>query len=284
MPQKKFSNLITLRELNINSIPDDASILYIGGRNTGKTTNIYNLLFSKCKKIDTAMVISSTSKVNQNFMDIIPKKFIHFEYDKKKVQNLLDRQERIINLRKTDPKYKNCNTKTMFILDDMAYDKTWPKDPNISLMAMNGRHYECLFIVSLQYCLTMKPELRTNFQYIFLHRTTNKHEKKKLYEYFAGMFDNFNTFELIFDDITSNYGCMAINTNSASNNLTDYVFYFNPKKREELSFTMCSTRHWETDGLADVQKTGFRRYQVDPNMVGGGGLINTQGKVQPKME
>jgi hypothetical protein len=260
------SRNITLREFKLTDVRDDTSCLFIGNRNTGKTTNIYNLLQSKENQIDTAMIISPTSVVNGNYTDIVPKKFIHYTYSPQLVDALLKRQQRLIKKAEDEKSRggKEQAVTSVLILDDMAFDKDWQKDKNISFIAMNGRHYKCLFIVSLQYCLTMKPGLRSNFQWIFLSRCCNRKEKQKLYEYFAGMFNSFYEFEQIFDDVTKNYGCMVINMNSPSNNIEDYVFYWRANPINKLNFTICSRRYWECSNTTDeVSNHGTKTYELN---------------------
>ena len=264
----KRSN-ITLREFDIHSVADNSSCLFIGGRNTGKTTAIYNLLSAKQKSFDTAMIICPTSKVNDSFKDIVPAKFIHDNYDTKVVNELIKRQERILTKKRSSPaRYGKSITTTCLLLDDMAFDKSWMKDTNLRLMAMNGRHYDALLIVSLQYCLTMGPDLRANFQWVFLHRTNNHREKERLHDYFAGMFKYFDEFNELFDEITEDYGVMVIDMNSKSNKIDEIVFWFKPKPREDLNFTICASRHWEVGlNTESIQPdSGVRTF----NLMGGG--------------
>ena len=118
----------------------------------------------------------------------------------------------------------------MLIMDDCMSSKgTWLKDPNILELFFNGRHHHLSFILTMQYSVGIPPEMRSNFDYIFLLAEDTISNRKRLYEHYAGMFPTFDIFQQVFSDITENYGIMVIDNRVHSKNLTDKVFWYKAK-------------------------------------------------------
>jgi hypothetical protein len=111
----------------------------------------------------------------------------------------------------------------------MSSKGTWLKDPNILELFFNGRHHHLSFILTMQYSVGIPPEMRSNFDYIFLLAEDTISNRKRLYEHYAGMFPTFDIFQQVFTDITENYGIMVINNRVHSKNLTDKVFWYRAK-------------------------------------------------------
>jgi hypothetical protein len=78
----------------------------------------------------------------------------------------------------------------------------------------------------MQYPLGIKPELRVNFDYIFLLADDTYTIQKRLFEHYAGMFPNFEAFRQVFSQLTADYGCMVIINRGIRNNFLDKVMYY----------------------------------------------------------
>ena len=50
----------------------------------------------------------------------------------------------------------------------MSSKHLWLKDPSVLSIFNEGRHYQLTFILAMQYSLGIQPELRSNFDYVFL--------------------------------------------------------------------------------------------------------------------
>ena len=81
----------------------------------------------------------------------------------------------------------------------------------------------------MQYAVGIPPELRSNFDYIFLLAEDTISNRKRLYEHYAGMFPTFDIFQQVFSDITDDYGMLVINNRVHSKNITDKVFWYKAK-------------------------------------------------------
>lgn len=112
------------------------------------------------------------------------------------------------------------------ILDDcLASNGNWMDDPPLLELFYNGRHYRTTFIISMQFPLGIKPELRCNFDYIFLLSEDFYSNQKRIYDHYAGMFPSFDMFRTVLLQLTNNFGSMVINR-GPKKDLTNKVFYY----------------------------------------------------------
>ena len=72
---------------------------------------------------------------------LVPKLFIHEEYNTVLIENVLRRQRTVMKqCQKEMEMYKKCSIdpRTFVILDDCLYDNTWAKDKLMRALFMNG--------------------------------------------------------------------------------------------------------------------------------------------------
>ena len=231
---------IQLRKFDMTEIKDDKVVVLIGKRDTGKSFLCKDILYHH-KGIPVGQVISGTEGANQFYSKIVPKLFIHGEFDTQIVQNMIKRQKILID--KINQGDNSIDPRCFLILDDCLYDNTWAKDKYMRSVFMNGRHYKMLFLLTMQYALGVPPNLRTNVDYVFILRENYVSNRKRLYEHYAGMFPSFEMFCQIMDQCTENYECLVINNNAKSNKLTDQVFWYKAEPHDD--FKIGAPSFWE---------------------------------------
>ena len=231
---------IQLRKFDMSEIKDDKVVVLIGKRDTGKSFLCKDILFHH-RDIPVGQVISGTEGANQFYSKMVPKLFIHGEFNTQIVQNILKRQKMLIS--KINQGQGNIDPRSFLILDDCLYDNSWAKDKFMRSVFMNGRHYKLLFMLTMQFALGIPPNLRTNIDYVFILRENYVSNRKRLYEHYAGMFPTFEMFCQIMDQCTENYECLVINNNAKSNKLTDQVFWYKAEPHDD--FRICSQQAWD---------------------------------------
>jgi len=252
---------IQLRKFDMTEIKDDKVVVLIGKRDTGKSFLCKDILYHH-KNIPVGQVISGTECSNQFYSKIVPKLFIHGEFDTQIVQNMIKRQKILID--KINEGNTNIDPRSFLILDDCLYDNTWAKDKFMRSIFMNGRHFKILFLLTMQYALGIPPNLRTNIDYVFILRENYVSNRKRLYEHYAGMFPSFEMFCQIMDQCTENYECLVINNNAKSNKLTDQVFWYKAEPREDFkiggpSFWDYSNRNSLKNGENEQLDPGYKK-------------------------
>ena len=264
---------------NIRFKPDENKgpvVVLIGKRDTGKSFLVRDLLYYQ-QDIPIGTVISGTEEGNGFYGKMVPKLFIHNEYNSAIIENVLKRQRTVLKqVKKEMETYKrtNIDPRAFVILDDCLYDNTWSRDKLMRLLFMNGRHWKVMLIITMQYPLGIPPTLRTNIDYVFILRENYIANRKRIYENYAGMFPTFEAFCYVMDQCTENYECLVINNNSKSNKLNEQVFWY--KAENHGDFRLGSKEFWElSKGMPDED----REEQYDPSKTkkrGGGPRINVK--------
>ena len=227
---------LQIKKFNINEMVDHCTCAMIAKRASGKSYLTKELMYHK-RDIPSAIAISKTEKLNKFYSDFIPDSFIYSDYEPEILTKVYERQSKmnIDNATRVKSGKKPKDDRLMLIMDDCMSSKgAWLKDPNILELFFNGRHHHLSFILTMQFSLGIPPELRSNFDYIFLLAEDFISNRKRLYEHYAGMFPSFDIFQQVFTDITENYGIMVINNRIHSKNITDKVFWYKAKEVPEF--------------------------------------------------
>lgn len=220
-------------------------IVLIGRRDTGKSFLVRDLLYYH-RDIPVGTVISGTEAGNGFYGCLVPKLFIHDEYNSAVIENILKRQKVVLKeIKKQKDTYKkqsNIDPRAFVIMDDCLYDNTWSRDKMMRLLFMNGRHWKIMLVITMQYPLGIPPNLRTNIDYVFILREPYIANRKRIFDNYAGMFPNFEAFCQVMDQCTENYECLVIDNNSKSNKLEDQVFWY--KAESHNDFKLGNKEYW----------------------------------------
>jgi hypothetical protein len=262
---------LELRRFDMKSIsfkPNETKgpvVVLIGRRDTGKSFLVRDLLYYQ-QDIPIGTVISGTEEGNGFYGKMVPKLFIHNEYNTAIVENILKRQRSVLKQIKKEIdtfKRSTIDPRTFVILDDCLYDNTWARDKMMRLLFMNGRHWKVMLLITMQYPLGIPPTLRTNIDYVFILREPYIANRKRIYENYAGMFPTFESFCQVMDQCTENFECLVINNNSKSNKLQDQVFWY--KADAHNDFRLGSKEFWELSKQINDDDDDGEQY--DPNNV-----------------
>jgi len=251
-------------------------VVLIGKRDTGKSFLVRDLLYYQ-QDIPIGTVISGTEEGNGFYEKMVPKLFVHNEYNTAIIENILKRQRTVLKqIKKEMETYKRStiDPRAFVILDDCLYDNTWSRDKMMRLLFMNGRHWKVMLVITMQYPLGIPPTLRTNIDYVFILRENYIANRRRIYENYAGMFPTFESFCQVMDQCTENYECLVINNNSKSNKLHDQVFWY--KADNHNDFRLGSKEFWE---LSKNMNDDDEDEKYDPNNIkkrGAGPKINVK--------
>ena len=84
---------IQLKKFNPANMSDDRVCVFIGKRNTGKSTLVTDILYHK-KHIPAGIVLSATEEGNHYYQNFIPDLFIYGDYDKEAIERMMGRQKK----------------------------------------------------------------------------------------------------------------------------------------------------------------------------------------------
>ena len=204
-------------------------------------------IFYNHRNIPTGVVFSGTEEASPFFGDFIPDSFIHSEYSPELIDSMMMKQKKKIREAKDkglSDNGKHPSNNVFIVLDDMLHEaQTWKKDKTIKSIFFNGRHYNFLFILTMQYAQGIPPELRSNIDYIFIFAESSVANRKRIYEAYAGMIPSFDYFCNILDACTTNHECLVIKTSGNTNDLRDQIFWY--KAESHKDFRVGHPKVWE---------------------------------------
>ena len=259
---------LNLKKFDMSKIGKGAIIAMIGRRGQGKSFLVKDLLYYK-RDVPIGTVISASEGSNRFYSDMMPSLFIHEEFSAEILSNLVKRQKIVTKKMKQQPEQygkSNIDPYAFLILDDLMYDApTWIKDINIKDIFMNGRHFNLMFLVTMQFSLGIPPAFRTNVDYVFILRENYINNRKRLYEHYAGMFPTFEIFCQVMNQCTENYECLVIDNTSRSNKIEDCVYWY--KADNHPSFKLGAPEFWQYHSNNYAEGGGDDVDEVDINNI-----------------
>lgn len=230
---------LELKKFNPKTIDNNRVCVFIGKRGTGKSSLVADIMYHH-RKIPMGVVMSGTEESNHFYGKMVPELFIYDDYNKDILEKIIKMQRRKIKKSQNPRDVKN----SMFaILDDCMYDRTITKDECIRKIFMNGRHWQILLILTMQYCMSITPDLRTNIDYVFVLREPIVATRKKIWQNFFGIFPTFDLFCEVMDKCTEDYECMVIDNTVKSNRIEDCVFWYRAELHQP--FKVGSAEFWK---------------------------------------
>lgn len=223
----KETGKLPIKEFRFDMFAKNPAIVMIAKRGSGKSWVIRAIL-EYFKNIPAGLIISPTDRMSCFYGKFFPDTYIFYEFSSEIIERVFSRQRFIIDKQKEKiEKGKNLDPRCFIIMDDcLGNKKAWNHDPVITELLFNGRHYEIMYILALQYPLGITPDMRSNFDYIFLLADDFISNKKKMYDNYAGMFPSFDSFSQVFQQLTDDFGSMVIANRGARDSIFEKVYYY----------------------------------------------------------
>lgn len=255
---------LPIQEFTLDEMVKNPSIIMIAKRGSGKSW-ITRAIVHKYAHIPVGLIISPTEKDNPFFIDFFPDTFIFYKYESDILRRLLFRQKLILK------KYREKKAQGFFIdpralvvMDDCLADKgAWAKDPNVYELLFNGRHRYVTYILTMQTPLGIKPDLRSNFDYVFLLADDIISNLKKIYDHYAGMFPDLNSFRQVFRQLTSDFGSMVIKNRGARLNIFDKIAFYKAPNLDKVSCDFGCKQFRKFDKMNYNENWEDEQFQMD---------------------
>lgn len=227
---------LTLRKFDLSQMKDDSTVMVLGKRGAGKSTILRHVMYVK-RHLPFGIACSGTEEGNGAFSKMIPKMFVYSDYDSKAIIRMIERQ------RKMADTPQGC-APAFLVLDDCLYDAGVLKRKEIRQLFLNGRHYKFFTAVTAQFAGDVPPAIRANIDYLFICRENVIQNRKRIWENFFGMVENFKHFQALMDQTTENHEVLVLDNTCKSNKIEDAVYWF--KAKHDLPpFRMGCRQFWE---------------------------------------
>lgn len=193
--------------------------MVVGKKGMGKSVMIRNLMYHMKDRVDLGLAISPTEESQKTFEEHLGYTLVWTEFDVDRIQAVIDEQRH--NRGALDRPFK-----VVIFMDDMGFDEKLWKNKTMLDLHFNQRHIDIQVVFSVQYVLSIKPDVRSNIDYLFAFNEKIGKNRQKLYEHFFGVFANYSSFDKTMRACTQDYECLVLDNTQSSSNLDDTVFYF----------------------------------------------------------
>lgn len=216
-------------------------VVFIGKRGAGKTFLMEDICYF-LRNIPEAVIWSATEEGNETWGRHFPGIYIHSRYDADKLAAIYQRQRKKARQRRREAAHgvppERCTrvTPILVIIEDQAFQKSIFRCPTLAEVLMNGRHYGMTVFITTQYSRSIGPDLRSQFDFVFCCLEKMVQNRRRLYEDYFGVFPDFNSFDQVMMQCTSNFGCLVMDNTSRTCDVRKSVFYYRARDRGDYKF------------------------------------------------
>jgi nicotinamide riboside kinase len=201
----------SLKNFTLEMFEKNPSILIIGQKNSGKSF-LCKELINYFKQFSTGTIISDSNEFYSKFFSDTK---IYHDYSSIIIEEQLKNKE------------EQLKNKTFIVMDDcFTSNNNLAKDENIKQLLFNGRHMGITYILTMQFPLSITPEIRNNFDYVFLLANDLQSDQEKIWKHYANIFPTFDAFHNVYRDLTNNFGCMVLVNRDAKEGFNKKVFSY----------------------------------------------------------
>lgn len=115
---------------------------------------------------------------------------------------------------------------TILILDDCMSNKSISKNQSFRELIFNSKYYNITLILSIQILFVITPEIRGQFDNIFLFSENKITNIRRIWDHFGGIFSTFDSFKHVFSNLTKNFGVMVIENRGINKDIIDLIFWY----------------------------------------------------------
>ena len=215
------------RRFDPSTIRDFSSILFAGGKRTGKSSLMREFLWYIKDRVYDGHVFTGTYDEDHPWECYFPKQMVHNcmkEFQTEALDDTLATQESRKELAR---KFGASCPPSALIFEDLEFLKPsiWINQGTRSLI-FNGRWVKEFCFVAYQYVMEVKMEMRGSFDYAVFTMDNSKAVRERIWKQFAGVFATPQDFEDAFMELTKDYRAMVIDLRARSYKLEDCVFWY----------------------------------------------------------
>jgi predicted GIY-YIG superfamily endonuclease len=197
-----------LQPTDYSKILDNALIVNIGRRRSGKSHNCDWIMYNKRDVFPWGVVFTKT-KFNGFWQKRCPNAYIYNGYKPDVLRRLFEHQQKLVAMGDDCP----VNRKMFVIIDDCASQTELMHCEQIKEAANNGRHYDMLFLINTQYAFALSTTIRGNADDVFIFEQQQRRQREAVVEDFIDRLDKKEAIALL-DAVTEvKYTALHVSAN-----------------------------------------------------------------------
>lgn len=249
----KSKNVIDIPEFRLDQMPTNSKIVIIGKPATGKSTLIRDIIKTFRHLIPVAKIFCESDKYNHFYSNMFHDLYVIDDYSEDEMEKFVKRQLVAMQNNPESEPYKNRNnplSKAMLVLDDCSDDPKFFNRPLFQKCMKNGRHWDMMLLLGLQYSMDIRPAIRATIDYVFIYQDHVEKNRKSLYDNYATVVGSYQDFCDVMDQVTGDYTALVIDNREQETGHAKF-YYYKAKMHNDFKF-----------GCTEYQQSAEQRYNT----------------------
>jgi hypothetical protein len=232
--QPRFSAEVEyqLEPFDPNKIRDHSTMIFCGGRRTGKSFCMRDIVYHFRDKIYDCYVFSGTRDEEHPWEALTPEKYVVYvqsEFPNDALQERLDNQK--VRKQIAEAHGVKCPP-TMLIFEDLEYlAKPMWKQQSIRQVFLNGRWDRVFAVAAVQYLNKIELSVRSMMDYAVFMMENNVSVRERIWKQFCGILPSMRDFEAVFMRCTEDHRCLVVDCRSTSYKINEMLFWYKASDR-----------------------------------------------------
>lgn len=216
-----------IRKFDPRTIRPHSTVLFAGGRRTGKSFCMRDWMYHIRKRVYDCYVYSGTREDKFPWEEFTPEKYVNYVgevFPDADLKAALDRQQ----LRKQIAvEHRQECPPSLFVFEDLEFlKKSMWKNQQIRKLMFNGRHFASVCFAAVQYIMEIDMAIRGMFDYAIFAVTPSQAVRKRIHAQFGGVVASFSKFEKIFMQCTRDHRVMVVDCRATEYGIEDSIFWY----------------------------------------------------------
>lgn len=235
---------VAVDPFNVRTLKQARTYMLLGKRNTGKTTLLTDLCFHR-QTMEFGIVFAGSIGSREDIKKYHPDTFIYEKFSADRLKTFFKDVKRMNGkLRRRNQQMVDC----YLIIDDTGFDTSMWMNKTLVEIMQNGRHYNISLFICLQYGKALRPNMRSQVDYVFILKEKAPEMINKIWDCFAGgHFKSKKQFTSTLDKCTRDFRCLVIKNADVNEDDGDFngSVYFYKAKKEHHDFRIGCDAMWE---------------------------------------
>ena len=219
--------------------PDNFAMVLIGKRRSGKSTLLKSLCAYHWKNKYPSVYVFSQTAFNGYFEDFVPRKFIWNEWKEDKINEIVERQKKLVMRKRAHGSKENVNA--LLILDDVAHVRY---SQSLERLFFQARHYCLSIIVAIQDATILSRNMRDQADMLIVWRQSNKLNRDRVIEGFLAVKDPQEGENVLREATDGEHNVLVINNCVNSYVVEDFTYTYSAKLPPR-KFRMGASHYWD---------------------------------------